>query len=117
MSRGPEFVTKRDSASKLVFEADAGTRRRCSAGLKKSLKNLLVAADSYVASGQNLKPRQIGHPIAFIGMSGERLLKTGIPGGPGKHAKLSVRESGVGSNFFGRRGCGHGGKSDGSSDG
>lgn len=87
MRPAPQFVTIRESASRSDVDASLGAPREICGTFLKSLKNLSVAVDRSNTSGHNLRPRQIGHPIALTAMSGEQILKSDIPGGPGKVRK------------------------------
>jgi hypothetical protein len=87
MRPAPQFVTNRECASGSDVEATLRAPCDICGSFQKSLKNLSVAVDRSGTSGRSLKPRQIGHPIALKVVSGEQLLKTDLPGGPGKERK------------------------------
>lgn len=112
-----QFVTNRETASGSNVETDLEPCQENWGSFQKSLKNLSVAVDRWGGSAKQPRLSQIGHPIALKALSGERLLKQAQPGGPGSKREALRQRGQRGVELFEEEGCGHGGKSDGSSDG
>ena len=87
MRSASQSVTERESGSGPAMEAGLESGCEIGGGFEKSLKNLSVAVDRCNKSGSFLHLSKIGHPIALVAVSGEQLLKSDFPGGPGTKRK------------------------------